>query len=57
MRVSAVLIVCPKCNNVIGHDSYFGGFICEKCGYEIKDGITINKDVDEKPSKCKDGNK
>ena len=57
MRVSAVLIVCPKCNNVIGHNSYFGGFICEKCGYEIKDGITINKDVDDKPSKCKDGNK
>ena len=26
--------VCPKCGEVIGFNSYFGGYICSRCEWE-----------------------
>ena len=49
MHVSSTLMVCPNCGTVIGHNSYFGGFICENCGYESMDGTATNKTDDTKP--------
>ena len=26
--------VCPQCESVLGFNSYFGAYICDKCGWE-----------------------
>lgn len=31
------MIICPKCGQVISYNSYFKGYICNKCDYEKRD--------------------
>lgn len=45
-----MLMVCPNCSTVIGHNSYFGGFICENCGWEETDKNSSNKKESMKQS-------
>lgn len=37
--------ICPNCGNVISSNSYFGKYLCSKCGYEesIKDDVKQKK--------------
>ena len=42
------MIICPQCKNyIIGYNSYFGSYFCNKCGY-LGDG-----EVKEKENKLK----
>lgn len=50
MHVTSMLMVCPNCSTVIGHNSYFGGFICENCGWEETDKNSSNKKESMKQS-------
>lgn len=35
--------ICPKCGDVVSYNSYFGSWICTKCGHELEADTVLSR--------------